>query len=311
MHNLTEYSDNCSKTCGSLWHYYRDERFLDNGAISDIPAANNNSALFKFKTKIAGRTGNDGAKNVKIRVPLKYLSSFWRTLEMSLTNREINLILSWSNRCFIIDNPIDNHELTFTISDTKLYFPVVSSSTQDDAKLLEQSKSGFKRTINWNKYKPKVTVEQQNQYLDFLINPSFQGVNRLFVLSFEDNDGRSSYKGYYLPFAEIKCYNVVIDERKFFDQPVKNNLVTFDNIQKIATGQGDDYTTGCLLDYDYYKMIAIDLSTQQALDIDPKTIQQINFAENLDRKGNTTMFFVIEEAKEIILDFSQGNVKVL
>ena len=101
----------------------------------------------------------------------------------------------------------------------------------------------------------------------------------------------------------------MIDERKFFDQPVKNNLVTFDNIQKIATGQGDDYTTGCLLDYDYYKMIAIDLSTQQALDIDPKAIQQINFAENLDRKGNTTMFFVIEEAKEIILDFSQGIVR--
>ena len=109
---------------------------------------------------------------------------------MPLINCEINLILSWSDRCFIIDDPIDNREPTFTTTDTKLYVPVVSLSIQDNAKLLEQLKSGFKRTINWNKYEPKVTSEQQNQYLDFLTNPSFQGVNRLFVLPFEDTDGR-------------------------------------------------------------------------------------------------------------------------
>ena len=80
MHNLIEYSDNYSKTSGSLWHYYRAESFLDNGAITDFAANNNNSALFKFITKIAGITGNDGTKSVKIRVPLKYLSNFWRTL---------------------------------------------------------------------------------------------------------------------------------------------------------------------------------------------------------------------------------------
>ena len=109
---------------------------------------------------------------------------------MRLINCEISLILIWSDRCFVIDNLIDNQEPIFTITDTKLYVPVVTLSTQDNAKLLEQLKSGFKRTINWNKYEPKVTVEQQNQYLDFLINPSFQGVKKLFVLSFEDNDGR-------------------------------------------------------------------------------------------------------------------------
>ena len=105
------------------------------------------------------------------------------------------------------------------------------------------------------------------------------------------------------------------DRRNFFDQPIKNNLITYDNIRKIATGQGDDYTTGCLLDYNYfsnyYKMIAIDLSKQQALDADPKEIQQINFTANLDRDGNTTIFFIIEEARETILDFLQGTVKVL
>ena len=116
----------------------------------------------------------------------------------------------------------------------------VTLSTQDNAKLLQQLKSGSKRTINWNKYEPKVTVEQQNQYLDFLINPSFQGVNRLFVLSFENNGGRTSYTKYYLPLVEIKNYNVVIDGQNFFDQPVKKKLITYDNIQKITTGQRDD-----------------------------------------------------------------------
>ena len=106
----------------------------------------------------------------------------------------------------------------------------------------------------------------------------------------------------------MKGYNVVIDRRKFFNQPVKNDLITYDNIRKIATGQGDDYITGCLLDYDYfnnyYKMIAVDLSKQQALDADPKTIQNISFTANLDRNGDTTMFFITEEAQENILDFS-------
>ena len=107
----------------------------------------------------------------------------------------------------------------------------------------------------------------------------------------------------------------MIDGKNFFDQRIKNDEVTYDNIRKIVTGQGDDYTTGCLLDYTYfkkyYKMTAIDLSKQQALDADPKAIQQINFTANLDRAGNTTMFFIIEEAKETVLDFSQGTVKVL
>ena len=167
--------------------------------------------------------------------------------------------------------------------------PVVTLSTlstQDNAKLIEQLKSGFKRRINLNKYEPKVTLEQQNRYLDFLANPSFQGVNRLFVLSFQNTGSRTSYTRYYLPLVEMKDYNVAIDRRNFFDELVKNNFITYDNIRKIATALGDDYTTGFLLDSNcfnnYYKMISLDLSKQQALYADPKAIQQINFIANLD-----------------------------
>ena len=107
----------------------------------------------------------------------------------------------------------------------------------------------------------------------------------------------------------------MIDGKNFFDQRIKNDEVTYDNIRKIVTGQGDDYTTGCLLDYTYfkkyYKMTAIDLSKQQALDADPKAIQQINFTANLDTGNDTRFYFILEEAKETVFEFSQGPVKVL
>ena len=107
----------------------------------------------------------------------------------------------------------------------------------------------------------------------------------------------------------------MINGENFFDQPIRNKKATYENIRKITTGQGDDYTTGCLLDYSYfvdtYKMIAVDLSKQQALDADPIAIQQTNFTANLDRAGNTRVYFILEEAKDTILDCSQGTVKVL
>ena len=133
-------------------------------------------------------------------VPLKYLSNFWRTLEMILINCVVNLILTWSDKC-VLSN--DKKATTFAIADTKLYVPVVTLSTQDNAKLFEQLKSRFKRTINWNKYDPKVSVQAPNPYLDFLINPSFQGVNRLFVLLFENKNDRTVHTKYYLPAVEI------------------------------------------------------------------------------------------------------------
>ena len=107
----------------------------------------------------------------------------------------------------------------------------------------------------------------------------------------------------------------MFDGRKFFDQPINSMNKTYENIRKIATDKGDDYTTGCLLDYPYlkenYKMIAVGLSRQNELDSDPRAIQQINFFANLDRDGNTTIFFIIEEAKETVFKFSTGTVKVM
>ena len=301
MHNLIEYSDNYAKTTGSLWQYFRYE------PDDDIE----NSESFKSKIKITGKSPDNGnEKNVEIMVPLKYLSNFWRTLEMPLINCEVNLILTRSSTCVITDS---NGAGTFKITDTKLYVPVVTLSIQENAKFLQQLKSGFKRVINWNKHLSKPKLLAQNQNLNHLVEPSFQGVNRLFVLAFENDDDRTSHSGYYLPNVKIKDYNIMINGENFFDQPIKNNKITYKN-RKIATGQGDDYTTGCLLDYPYfmdtYKMIVVDLSKQQALDADPKAIQQINFTANLDRAGNTRVYFILEEAKEPILEFSQGAVKV-
>ena len=161
----------------------------------------------------------------------------------------------------------------------------------------------------------KPELLRQNPNLNHLVERSIQGGNRLFVLAFENNTQRTSHTGYYLPNVETKNYNVMINGENVFDQPIKNNKVTYENIRKIATGQGDDYTTGCLLDYPYfkdsYKMIALDLTKQQALDADPRAVQQINFTENLDKAGNTKIYFILEEAKETKLDFPQGTVKVL
>ena len=140
-------------------------------------------------------------------------------------------------------------------------------------------------------------------------------INRLFVSSFENKNDRKSHSTYYLPKVEIKDCNVTIDGRNFFDQRINSMSKTYENIREIATGKGGDYTTGCLLNYPYfkenYKMIAIDLSRQHEIDADPGAIQQINFTANLDRAGSTTIFFIIEAAKKTVLDFSQGTAKVL
>ena len=131
-------------------------------------------------------------------------------------------------------------------------FQLYSRSTQDNVKLLDQLKSDLKRTINCNKYQSKVTIQQQNPYLNCLINPSFQEVNRLFILSFPDNAVRTGHIEYFIPSVEIKYYNVVIDGQKVFHPPVKNNIRTCANILRFTAVQGDDYTTCCLLFYPYF-----------------------------------------------------------
>ena len=207
------------------------------------------------------------------------------------------MLLTWSASCITVSTDVANQNATLAITDTKLYGPVVTLSQQDNAKLLEQLQCGFKRIVNSNKYLPKPGLLAQNPFLNHLIEPTFQVVNRLFVLAFENDEQRRSSKDYYLP--TVKDCNVAINGENFFDQSIKDNKVTYENIRKIATGRGDDYTTGCLLDYPYFKdsskMIAIDLSKQQALDADPRAIQQINFTENLDRECNTRVYFILEE----------------
>ena len=161
MYNLIEYSDNYSKTSGSLWQYYKDD---PNDNITQ-------SESFKSKIKITGKTPAAGnTKDVEIIVPLKYLSNFWRTLEMPLINCDVNLILTRSKGCVISSA---TGETKFEIIETNLYVLVLTLSTQDNATLLQQLKSSFKRTINWNKYESCVKTFARNRYLNYLINPSF------------------------------------------------------------------------------------------------------------------------------------------
>ena len=115
---------------------------------------------------------------------------------MSLINCEVNIILTWSQDCVITNSTGDGK---FAVTETKLYLPVVTLSTNDNEKLLQQLKYGFKKAISWNKYESGIKTFAQNRYLNYLINPSFQGVNRLFVLSFESENDRASHSNYYLP----------------------------------------------------------------------------------------------------------------
>ena len=148
MYSWIKYSDNYLKTYRSLRKYYGDERALNAGGIIDFPDSNN-SVSFKFKQKITGQSGNDGTKDTEKMVPLKYLRDFWRILLIPLNNCEIDLILTWLANCFMIAKAIENQVWRFTITDAKLYIPVVTLSTQDNINILDQLKSGFKRTIKY------------------------------------------------------------------------------------------------------------------------------------------------------------------
>ena len=171
------------------------------------------------------------------------------------------------------DNPARPamHALTnaiFKITDTKLYVPVVTLSTKDDNNFLEQLKSGFKRIIKWNKYRSELTNQAKINHFNHLINPTFTKVNKLFVLSFENEEDRTSFSKYYVPKVEIQGFNVLFDGKGFFDMSVKNKGEAYEKIMSIS--KNNDYTTGNLLVYEYfskhYKLIAIDLSKQIELE---------------------------------------------
>ena len=202
--------------------------------------------------------------------------------------------------------------VTFKIKDTKLYVPVVTLSKENDTKLLEKLKTGFKRTIKWNKYRSQMTIQLQNNNLNYLIDPTFTNVNRLFVLSFPRNnntDSRYSFSNYYVPKVRVNDFNVLIDGKSFFDLPVKNEEEAYEKI--IEMSRNNDYTTGNLLDFAYfkenYKQIAMDLSKQTKL----KDPQQISFIGKLLATRRATVFFIIEKSGETTFNFPQNSVTII
>ena len=242
---------------------------------------------------------------------------------MPLINCEINLILTWSENCVITSKAYrkDNVEMEvvrinsptnapFKITDAKLYVPVVTFSTENNKLLLEQLSAEFKRAIKWNKYRLEMTNQTKNNNLNYLIDPTFTKVNRFFVLSFENENDRTSFSKYYVPKVEIKDFNVLIDGKSFFDVPVKNKEEAYEKIMSIS--KNNDYTTGNLLDYEYfskhYKLIAIDLSKQIELE-NSDLKQQINFTGRLE-DDKATMFFIIEKSEETTFEFLQNSATV-
>ena len=188
--------------------------------------------------------------------------------------------------------------------------PLVTLSAKDDNNFLEQLKSGFKRTIKWNKYRSEMTNQTKTNYLNYLIDPTFTKVNRLFVLSFKNEEDRTSFSKYYVPKVEIKYFNVLIDGEIFFDVPVKNKELAYKKIMSIS--KNNDYTTGNLLDNEYfskhYKLIAIHLRKQIELE-NSDLKQQINFIGKIE-DDKATVFFIIAKSEETTFEFSQNHTKV-
>ena len=223
--------------------------------------------------------------------------------------------------------------VSFIITDTKLYVSIVTLSTKDNTNLTKQLNEGFKRTIYWNQYVPKPfpeTPHKKTGITRFALDAAFQGVNR-FVLAFDDTPAdeaddapaprnlganqviRNGYRKYFVPRVDVTSYNVSIDGRNFYDQPINDSIRKYDEIRKIATGKGDNYVTGCLLDDDYfeksYQLITVDLSKQREFDADRRAIQQIEFIGMLKTISN--LFTILEKSKETIVEFYKGTAKVM
>ena len=194
-----------------------------------------------------------------------------------------------------------------------MYIPVVTLSKDDEIKLLTNLKCGFKGEVIWNKYRSQMSTEEANSNLNILIGPTFNNVNRLFVLAYRTADDRHSYSQFYLPKIMIKDFNVIIDKLVFFDLPIKTEEEAYEKIIDIS--KNNEYTTGSLLDFDYfkkyYKLIAIDLSKQQVLHENEDLIQQINFIGRLGQGEDANIFIIIEKREHTILEFSQNFANVL
>ena len=314
MYNLIEYSDNYQISSATLYQYKRDEPPEDD-AVVDITA--DNSSSLKYKISLLGNpvvANNIARINVKVVVPLKYLSNFFTSLEMPLINCKIKLNLKWKKECVL---STDDGNAIFIINDTKLYVPVVTLSKEDNKDFIEQQNKGFQRSIYWNEYKTKEINESAdvNVFKYINLDPSFQGVNRLFVLAYNRANGQPTRNGqqkYYLPRTDLEKYNVIIDGRNVYDNPIESDIEKYRELKKVMIGKGEDYTTGSLLDFNYFdkhcKLVAIDLSKQKELHADPRAIQQTEFKYMLGTNSN--IYWVLEKSKETILEFYKGTVKV-
>ena len=318
MYNLIEYSDNYQDSSATLYQYKRDEPPEDD-AVTDLTSDNSDS--FKYKNKllgnvieVAGNAAGVRRLNVKVVVPLKYLSNFFRSLEMPLINCKIKLNLTWKKECVLSTG---GGEAVFIINDTKLYVPVVTLPKEDNKDFIEQRNKGFQTSIYWNEYKTKEINEDADANVFKYINldPSFQGVNRLFVMAYNRAKGQPTRNGqqiYYLPRIDLEKYNVIIDGRNFYDNPIERDIEKYRELKKVMIGKREDYTTGSLFDFNYcdkhYNLVAVDLSKQKELDADPRAIQQIEFKYMLET--NSTIYWVLEKSKETTLEFYKGNVKV-
>ena len=239
MYNLIEYSDNYQDSSATLYQYKRDEP----PANIANNLAQNNSTSFDYKVKLLGNPVFDDAiakLNVEIVVPLKYLSNFFRSFEMPLINCRVKLNLTWKKRCVIstdAEGADGANASLFIINDTKLYVPNVTVSKEDNKDFIEQQNKGFQRSIYWNEHKTKEKDEDGNNNIFKYINldPSFQGVNRLFVMAYSRVHGqpnRDRQQKYYLPRIDLKKYNVIKDGRNFYDNPIENDIEIYRELKK-------------------------------------------------------------------------------
>ena len=198
-----------------------------------------------------------------------------------------------------------------------MYVSVVTLSKEDNKDFIEQQNKGFQRSIHWNEYKTKGVTENAdaNNFKYISLDPSFQGVNRLFVMTYNranDQPTRNGQQKYYLPRIDLNKCNVIIDGRNFYDNPIESDIEKYRELKKVMIETGEIYTAGSLLDYNYfknpYKLAAVDLSKQKELDADPRAIEQIEFKYMLET--NSTIYWVLEKSKGTILEFYKGTVKV-
>ena len=293
MYNLLYYSKNFRKTAGSFWNYYPEmpnSGYVGDNARTRIFYPIKDSGSFNYKTKLVGNLpdGNNEAEleDIKIVVPLKNLSNFMFNLDILLINAEIELILKWSQNCVLKETARErkdrvadpsaldvvkavntSSDLKFNITDCKLHVPVVTLQAEYENKLCEELKTRITIDFTWSKYISQVINQAAINNLNYLTDPTFNNVNRLFVLAFPNEEDGSSFSKYYTPTVEIKDYNVILDiQETFYEIPIRNIEETYKAITELV--RDVDFTTGNLLNCEYfcthYKLITIDLSKQKS-----------------------------------------------